>query len=212
MNKWVALQRLALMGDWLRLKDFRWALLIKELGAFEKDWKPYNPRKGISRMGLSVTSLDGGLNGVPDLDSLSEYNSENGTQYNNQSFLKVTPVLEHSTVLKEILAPYREWLGRCHFIRLDAGGFFPEHYDCMKFGEEEEIRLIGFVQNCEINVFKFCYEDRLIAGLANGQLYYFNASKRHSVFSLSHGVIFLVITLRFDLELFKTVLKNYQLT
>ena len=41
----------------------------------------YNPRKDINRYGLSITSLDGGLSGRPDLDSLYEYNKENNTNY-----------------------------------------------------------------------------------------------------------------------------------
>ena len=36
----------------------------------------YNKRKNIDRWGLSITSLDGGLSGVPDLDSLYFYNIE----------------------------------------------------------------------------------------------------------------------------------------
>ncbi|MBX3032387.1 MAG: hypothetical protein KF865_00555 [Bdellovibrionaceae bacterium] len=46
----------------------------RDLQAFQGDWKPYNPRKNIARQGLSLTSLDGGLGGIPDLDSLMEYN------------------------------------------------------------------------------------------------------------------------------------------
>ena len=47
--------------------------------ANEFDWVKYNPRKDINRWGLSITSLDGGITGVPDLDSLYEYNKENKT-------------------------------------------------------------------------------------------------------------------------------------
>ena len=45
------------------------------------DYVRYNPRKEIDRWGLSITSLDGGLSGTPDLDSLPNYNKENNTQY-----------------------------------------------------------------------------------------------------------------------------------
>ena len=43
------------------------------------EWVKYNPRKDVNRWGLSVTSLDGSISGVPDLDSLFEYNKENNT-------------------------------------------------------------------------------------------------------------------------------------
>ena len=45
--------------------------LVSWAGTF--DWVKYNPRKDVNRWGLSITSLDGGLSGVPDLDSLYEY-------------------------------------------------------------------------------------------------------------------------------------------
>ena len=52
----------------------------------------YNPRKNVPRYGLSITSLDGGVSGVPDLDSLYEYNKEHGTTYREYSFTVPTPV------------------------------------------------------------------------------------------------------------------------
>ena len=44
------------------------------LKLFDDKWVQYNPRKNIPRYGLSITSLDGGFSGRPDLDSLKEYN------------------------------------------------------------------------------------------------------------------------------------------
>ena len=38
------------------------------------EYVKYNPRKDIDRWGLSLTSLDGEMSGIPDLDSLLEYN------------------------------------------------------------------------------------------------------------------------------------------
>ena len=38
-----------------------------QLNAHDKDWKQYNPRKPeIARQGLSLTSLDGQVSGIPD--------------------------------------------------------------------------------------------------------------------------------------------------
>ena len=36
------------------------------------EYVKYNPRKDINRYGLSITSIDGGVTGVPDLDSLPD--------------------------------------------------------------------------------------------------------------------------------------------
>ena len=49
--------------------------------ASDVKWVQYNPRKPIARWGASITSLDGGTSGIPDLDSLKEYNKEHGTDY-----------------------------------------------------------------------------------------------------------------------------------
>ena len=65
---------LSSLGDIVPL-DFTVDILkVKEqLKQFKNDWKQYNPRKSIDRQGLSITSLDGGLSGIPDLDSLFVY-------------------------------------------------------------------------------------------------------------------------------------------
>ena len=76
--------RLLAMGDWLKLKRFNSKKLYEELQEFANEWKTYNSLKPDNkRYGLSVTSLDGGLSGVPDLESLLEYNNKNGTSYTN---------------------------------------------------------------------------------------------------------------------------------
>ena len=73
-----ALLRLQTMGDWLQMKTkFSPRKLMQEIEKFKDDWKPYNLRNSNNRWGLSVTSLDGGLSGIPDLDSLLQYNKIN---------------------------------------------------------------------------------------------------------------------------------------
>ena len=54
------------------------------------DFVKYNPRKPIDRWGLSLTSLDGGMTGIPDLDSLFEYNKEHNTSYVEKDFIVQT--------------------------------------------------------------------------------------------------------------------------
>ena len=59
--------------------------ILKDIKEFE--WKQYNPRRAINRYGLSVTSLDGKLNGI-DLDSMYQYN-----KIHNNNFSKVNTYL-----------------------------------------------------------------------------------------------------------------------
>ena len=66
----------------------------------------YNPRKDINRWGLSITSLDGGLSGLPDLDSVLEYNRDHGTNYNERDFKVPTPVYEQNADFKKNTRSY----------------------------------------------------------------------------------------------------------
>ena len=81
-----ALMRLLSMDDWFEMESFDEKQLMEEMEIFKDDWKPYNLRKSHQRWGLSITSLDGGLSGIPDLDSLYEYNKKNGTNIANPRY------------------------------------------------------------------------------------------------------------------------------
>jgi hypothetical protein len=206
-----ALQRLLTMGDWLEMKSFNSSKIMTDLEDFDADWKSYNQNKPNNRWGLSITSLDGLLSGIPDLDSLYEYNKIHKTKITNQDINQYTEVYNKSIELQKIIDPWKSWLGRCHYLRLNSGGFFPEHYDINKLDYTfDEIRLIGFVNNCNKSTMKFIYEDTVL-NVNDGSLYYFNANKRHSVFSMTDNCIMIVFCLKFDENLFETLLNQYRL-
>src|SRR6056300_469298 len=92
------------------------------------EWVKYNPRKDVNRWGLSLTSLDGGLSGIPDLDSIYEYNKENNTNYGERDFVVKTPAYYYNS-LQTLIDPIEQHIFRSHIIRLDPGGFFPAHRD-----------------------------------------------------------------------------------
>ena len=203
--------RLHTMGDWLEMQSFDHRAVINEIEPFKDVWRPYNVKKPNNRWGLSITSLDGGLSGIPDLDSLYEYNKRNNTNINNQDINKYTEVYNKSSTLQSIIRPWKPWLGRCHFLKLNAGGYFPEHYDINKLDYSyDDIRLIAFVNNNDKYTMKFLYEDKLME-VKEGSLYWFNASKRHSVFSMTDNCIMIVFCLKFDEKLFETILDQYRL-
>ena len=201
-----ALLRLNTMSDWIELNPgFKKDKLLEELKPFEKDWKRYNPKKPNNRFGLSVTSIDGGLHGIPDLTSLRDWEIQTGEQIHNHDLNVPTDVYKNCPTLQAILEPWKPWLGRCHFLRMDRGSFFPEHFDINKEDYSyDEVRFIGFVK-CNEYDFKWIYDDKVIKGNP-GTLWYFNGNKRHSVFSFKDGIILLVMCLKFDKELFQKML------
>jgi hypothetical protein len=193
------------------MESFNSNKIMEELKPYNNDWKPYNVRKPNNRWGLSITSLDGGLSGIPDLDSLYEYNKDNNVEITNQDIKTYTSVYETMPTLQKVIEPWKPWLGRCHFLKLNAGGYFPEHYDINKLDYSyDDTRLIAFVNNTNKYTMKFLYEDKLME-VENGSLYWFNASKRHSVFSMQDDCIMIVFCLKFDENLFETIIKQYRM-
>ena len=112
-------------GEVIELDFPKWDL-SKMMNVLNKHsgWKEYQPHKpGYNRYGLSVTSLDGGFSGKPDLCSLREYQTMYGESYNEMSFTKRTNIVQFLPELNEFLDFWEPNLGRTHFLRLDRGGF-----------------------------------------------------------------------------------------
>jgi hypothetical protein len=142
----------------------------------------YNPRKDINRWGLSITSLNGNLDGIPDLDSLLEYNKENNTKYKETDFTVKTPVAEHPDI-KKILEPFEGSYHRAHLLRLDQGGFFPPHRDLRKT-HYRSFRIIVPLQNVNAPDFNFVLEDKII-NWELGRMYFVDTAKMHYLFNCS---------------------------
>ena len=138
------------------------------------DYVRYNPRKNIDRWGLSLTSLDGGMSGIPDLDSLKEYNRDNNTTYEETDFKIPT---EAYYDFKEILDPFSPWLFRTHVLKLNPGGFFPPHRD--NYGLSS-FRLIVPLHNIQ----PFIVEKQILEWEL-GRLYFLDTVKMHYLFNAS---------------------------
>ncbi len=136
-------------------------------------WHPYNPRKQIQRWGASLTSLDGKTDGVPDLDSLLEYNKENGTGYREKDFNQKTEQFRPFDFLEDHFD-----LGRSHVLRLGTGGFFPYHRDF----DPDTFRLLYTIQGCQSHNLVWILNNQVIQ-LQDQTWYYINTKMPHSVFS-----------------------------
>tara|TARA_Y100000310_G_scaffold12023_1_gene12504 strand:+ start:353 stop:970 length:618 start_codon:yes stop_codon:yes gene_type:complete len=138
----------------------------------------YNPRKDIDRWGLSITSLDGGMSGIPDLDSLLEYNNENNTSLEEEDFTTPTPVYKY---FKDVLDPFKSWLGRTHVLKMNPGGYFPPHRDAHDL---KTFRLIVPLQNVSPPNISFIIEDKIL-NLKVGRVYFVDTVKIHYLFNAS---------------------------
>lgn len=177
----------------------------EELQYFNNEWKQYNPRKPNARQGLSITSYDGQLSGVPDLDSLVEYNLLNNTQIKEVDINVRTPVAEKVQSINSLLNMF-DTLGRSHFIRLNQGGFFPMHRDS-KLLDINCFRVITLCHNCSRNQFVFIYEDKVL-NLKPGVPYFINTRKVHSVFSYVDDSVQCVLNVPLTEENYISITKN----
>ncbi len=143
-------------------------------------YKQYNPRKKINRLGLSLTSLDGGVSGIPDLDSIPEYNKENNTQLRETDFSVKTPVF--TAELQHKMAGFEPYIFRSHILKLNPGGFFPPHRD--QITELNSFRIIIPLKNSVINGVYFLSENRILSW-EEGRFYFLDTVKSHCLFNAS---------------------------
>lgn len=152
------------------------------------NWLQYNPRKNINRWGCSITSLDGGDSGVPDLDSVLEYNTLNGTNYTEKDFKVPT---RHAEPFADFLAVWP--VGRSHYLKFTAGGFFPWHRD----GDPHTFRLIYTIKNCTPNNLIWLEDDKIL-NFHDQSWYYINTKKKHALFSLNEENILAVFNVVYN--------------
>lgn len=195
-------------GDIIELDLPTWNISNAERTLTEHTgWKRYNPRKPINRYGLSVTSIDGGFSGVPDLDSLTEYNKENNTQYTESSFKTPTPIVDQIPELSSLVSMFSPDVLRSHFLRLDAGGYFPPHRDNGRVLPSKSFRIIVPLLNVSKHKWKWIQEDKLVY-FEPGRTYCVNTTKEHSLFSFADNCCMLVLNVNATGNSVNTVINN----
>ena len=196
-------------GEVIELDFPKWDL-NKMMTVLDKHsgWKEYQPHKpGYNRYGLSVTSLDGGFSGKPDLYSLREYQNMYGESYNEMSFKKRTNIVQFLPELNEFLDFWEPNLGRTHFLRLDKGGFFPPHRDNGALVSVPTFRILVPIHNFGINDMKWIQEERVL-NLTLGQTYFINTSRLHSLFSYVDNCVMLVLNIGVDEQILSKMVKK----
>lgn len=173
------------------------------------NWTQYNPNKpNIRREGLSVTSLDGGMSGYPDLHSLIEYAQETKTKVNEADFNQKTPILDELPEFEELVDLFQEDTGRCHFIRMPEGGFFPPHRDNGFTVPMKNFRVVvPLVDVTENGPFVWLLDGKPI-NMTAGRTYFVNTSKAHSLFSMCNTFYLFVMNITCSQESIQRLLFN----
>jgi len=162
----------------------------------------YNPRKDIERYGLSITSLDGSLNGV-DLDSIKEYNKENNTEYDELSFNKFTEVYHTSSEIQKIVEPFKDHIGRSHILSLQEGGYFPPHRDLPVYVEQQNsLRILVPLKGCNPPDMYFMYEDKPLH-FEHGRAYFWTQIS-HTIYFFK-GSEMIVLNIKTNEEVYKII-------
>ena len=174
---------IARYGDLIPLKiKLDYKIFEKGLELFSDKWVQYNPRKNIPRYGLSITSLDGNFSGIPDLDSLKEYNIEKNLNLDEPDFKTLTPFWPY---VESVLSKFKNHLGRTHIIKMSAGGQFPSHRDHYD-RELPTCRLFIPIYNCNPTNNYFILDNKVL-NFEHGKLYFLNTCKEHIVFTSGRG-------------------------
>ncbi len=196
-------QQLHIYGDVIPLKPFVDPVHVsQELASFSEKWVQYNPSKSQNpRQGLSVTSLDGGMSGIPDLFSLYEWSKETGKKVSERDFNKTTDAYRQCSAIRELIEPFQENLGRCRFVKFAAGGHFPPHRDgSVSFQIPDYFRILVPLANTGPDDFHFVHDGRLVS-TEPGRPYLFNALKTHSVVSYRDDAMTLAISVALNQEM-----------
>ena len=196
-------------GDFISLKlkcDVK--KLFDEIKQFS--FSQYNPRKDIKRYGLSITSLDGSINGI-DLDSIKDYNIENKTEYDELSFNKLTDVYYSSNEIQKVVKPFIKHLGRSHILYLPEGGYFPPHRDLPVYYEgQNSLRVLIPLRGCNPPDLYFMYENKPLY-FEHGRAYFLNTNKAHNLFSFKDSYM-IVLNIKTSEEVYKIIGDNFKLS
>lgn len=162
---------------------------MNDLVFYNDLWKKYNSRHKVERYGLSITSLDGEFSGIPDLDSLLQYNKEHNTTYTELDFTKKTALY---TSAIDVLKYFEPYVCRTHVIKLATGGFFPIHRDANEV-DIKSFRLFIPLQACNPPSMYFILNNKFL-NFEYGYVYFIDTCLEHLLFnaSYSHDSYFIV--------------------
>lgn len=169
---------------------------LEEISKFK--FGQYNTDKlEIPRYGLSITSLDGEIDSG-DLESLKD------TEYRESSFRELTNVYYQSKEVQKVINPFKQWIGRSHFLNIKKGGYFPPHRDELSI-DQHTFRVIVPIRSFNPPHNYFIYNDK-VTYLNEGRAYFVNTNIVHSDMSFSNDTLMIVMNVICSEDSYKQLL------
>lgn len=168
-----------------------------QLAQFKDNWVPYHSTKGIAnRWGLPVTNDTGLLTDTSGLQSLNVKENSYGYGLKESDFTVKTPVYDAIPSIARVVDKFAPDIGRVHFLKVDAGGFFPMHKD-FPGPSPEYFRLIVVFGKCKRENYGHILHDELFYPDA-GFFYFVNFQMDHAMFSFSDSVYSMILTVKLN--------------
>lgn len=206
-------QQLHVYGDLIPLKfKLNVQAIEDQLQPFADRWVQYNKSKSSNaRRGLSITSLDGGMSGIPDLDSIYEWSQQTGKKVSEADFNQTTEAYRACREIHPLFESFLPNVGRCRFVRFGAGGHFPPHRDgSVSFQVPDYFRILVPLSETGEDAFHFVHDGRLV-NYEVGRPYLFNALKTHSVVSFQDGALTLALSIALKQETVAQAIKLFKI-
>lgn len=200
---------LANIGDYIKLKMYvNPGQLEKDLAQFEDHWCPYNVKKDVhnNRWGLPITSHTGDVIDNYHLNSFGYMQKYHDIEMKEENFTKPTQVYNSIPEIKSLIDMFSPDIGRVHFLKIGAGGFFPPHVDHVG-ACPEYIRLILVFGKCKPENFVQLINGNTVY-FDPGYLYFANFQREHSVFSFTDYVYSMILTVKLTQRNHDLILKN----
>lgn len=182
--------------------------LEKDLVQFENNWCPYNIKKDIhnNRWGLPITSHSGDVMDNYHLNSFGYMKQYHDVELTEDNFKTPTQVYYALPEIKNIVDMFAPDIGRVHFLKIGAGGYFPPHRD-HKGMAPEYIRLIMNFGKCKPENFVQMIDGKAVY-YDPGFFYFVNFQLEHSVFSFSDYVYAMILSVKLNQRTHDTIFNN----
>jgi hypothetical protein len=209
IERGILFNNLANMGQYIKLQmcvDPN--KLENDLEKFKNNWCPYNVKKDIhnNRWGLPVTSHTGDVMDNYHLNSFGYMQEYHNVEMCEDNFTTPTEVYHALPQIQKIIDMFGSDIGRVHFLKIGAGGYFPPHIDHPGFAPKY-IRLIIVFGKCKPENFVQLIDGKPVY-FDPGFLYFANFQLEHSVFSFSDSVYCLILTVKVTEQNFATIVKH----